>query len=484
MSAEVVGHAGKKLSFKDLFLGTIVLILFLDTVSTSSAMGQTSIAWYVILVIIFLIPMGLITAELSSTYPSDGGLYHWIKISLGDDWAARTSWYYWLNIAIWMGSSTCFVMDVFNKILLVTTGIEVSFPVYLGASIALVWVYAFFAMRPLNQATTVTNIGGAFKLIIVGSLIVCAICFLVFNGGQTANDLSPAALVPAPGAIFAFFPALIYNLLGLDAIAAIGGSNIENPKKDLPRNIIISCIVLAFALIVANFCLLAITPLDDIDIINAIPACFTLTFEGPLGIVLYVVVAIMFIVTLVFPGPTWMEAGAKMSIEAAKNNELPKIFASTNKHGSPSWSILLMAIVGSALLIIYGILTTVTDGAADDLFWQLFSFVTVIFTIPYILMPSAFIWLRKHDKTERAYRFPGPQAVPFFFCRLSQALLIFTLIRFFWVPGEEVSIVSDVALGIGVVIGIGLGEVFNVRRKKILKAQAQSEAAEGDDSQQ
>lgn len=72
----------KKLSAVDLFLGIIVLMLFLDSGTTSSAMGISSITWYLILGVIFFLPMALITAELSSTYPSDGGLYHWVKISM------------------------------------------------------------------------------------------------------------------------------------------------------------------------------------------------------------------------------------------------------------------------------------------------------------------------------------------------------------------------------------------------------------------
>lgn len=150
----------KKLNAKDLFFGIICLLLFLDTATSSAAMGPTSITWYLIMAAVFFIPAALVVAELGSTYPSNGGLYHWVKISLGDDWASRVSWYYWLNNAVWIASATIFIMDVLSQMLQVLTGIEVSFFVYILASVVLVWIYIFIAMRPLNESTVLTNIGG------------------------------------------------------------------------------------------------------------------------------------------------------------------------------------------------------------------------------------------------------------------------------------------------------------------------------------
>ncbi|MEE0775459.1 MAG: amino acid permease, partial [Bacillota bacterium] len=200
----------KKLSAIDLFLGIIVLMLFLDSGIASSAMGISSITWYLILGVIFFLPMALMTAELSSTYPSDGGLYHWVKISLGADYAARTAWYYWLNNAVWVASATIFVMDVVSQMLNLLFGLEISFFIYLALSCVLVWLYVLLASQPQNESTKMRNLGGVAKLTIVGCLVICAIIYFVKNGGQTATKFSAAAFQPTIGAAFAFFPALIY----------------------------------------------------------------------------------------------------------------------------------------------------------------------------------------------------------------------------------------------------------------------------------
>lgn len=461
----------KKLNAKDLFFGIICLLLFLDTATSSAAMGPTSITWYLIMAAVFFIPAALVVAELGSTYPSNGGLYHWVKISLGDDWASRVSWYYWLNNAVWIASATIFIMDVLSQMLQVLTGIEVSFFVYILASVVLVWIYIFIAMRPLNESTVLTNIGGIAKLSIVGCLAICAICYLVINGGSTATNLSFGEFKPSLGAALVFFPALIYNLMGFDSICAIGGDRIENPGRDLPRMMIINVLLITVVYIIANLAILIITPVENIDIINGILNCFLLTFDGGLGTALYVLVGILFLYTLLTQGPAWMQAAGYMALESASNKELPKVFGTTTKkHGTPFGSLIIIGIVGSVLIISYGLLASFAGGSAEDLFWTLFSFTSIIFLIPYIVCFSAFIKLRKTDsETVRAYRFPGPQWLAFFFSRLGQFILICTLILFFWVPGEPMDWLTAVTLGAGVLIGLVIGEFFNYNRKRLLK---------------
>ena len=49
-------------------------------------------------------PYGLITAELGSTYPDSGGIYSWVVRAFGNRWGTRTSWWYWVNVALWVPS--------------------------------------------------------------------------------------------------------------------------------------------------------------------------------------------------------------------------------------------------------------------------------------------------------------------------------------------------------------------------------------------
>jgi glutamate:GABA antiporter len=106
ITASVVKEAGfkKVLQGLDVTLFTVSAILAVDTLAPSAAIGPSAISWWIIMLVLFFIPYGLITAELGTTYPVQGGLYIWIKRAFGERWAARATWLYWINVALWMPS--------------------------------------------------------------------------------------------------------------------------------------------------------------------------------------------------------------------------------------------------------------------------------------------------------------------------------------------------------------------------------------------
>ena len=84
MSAQAVTSPGstnfkKVLRGLDMTLFTVCAILVIDTLAPSAAIGSASISWWIITLILFFIPYGLITAELGTAYPEQGGLYVWVK---------------------------------------------------------------------------------------------------------------------------------------------------------------------------------------------------------------------------------------------------------------------------------------------------------------------------------------------------------------------------------------------------------------------
>ena len=83
-------------------LFTVCSILVLDTFVAPAIIGVSSITIWIITAILFFIPYGLLSAELGSTYPDDGGIYSWVNRAFGEKTAVMVGWYYWVNVAFWM----------------------------------------------------------------------------------------------------------------------------------------------------------------------------------------------------------------------------------------------------------------------------------------------------------------------------------------------------------------------------------------------
>src|SRR5256885_441748 len=96
----------KKSLFRfDMIFFTVCAIVALDTIGQSSSYGAQAIFWLVVSGLTFLIPYGLITAELGAAFPTEGATYDWVRLAYGHFAGAVVSVLYWLSNPIWLGGT-------------------------------------------------------------------------------------------------------------------------------------------------------------------------------------------------------------------------------------------------------------------------------------------------------------------------------------------------------------------------------------------
>jgi len=81
----------KVLGRMDLVLFTACAIVGLDSVAAAAEAAAQAITWLVISLVLFLIPYGMITAELGSAFPVEGGPYEWARMAFGRPAGAEPS---------------------------------------------------------------------------------------------------------------------------------------------------------------------------------------------------------------------------------------------------------------------------------------------------------------------------------------------------------------------------------------------------------
>jgi amino acid transporter len=106
-------------------------------------------------------------------------------------------------------------------------------------------------------------------------------------------------------------------------------------------------------------------------------------------------------------------------------------------------------------------------GNAEDLFWTLFAFSSMVFLLPYLAMFPAFLKLRKIDADRvRPYRVPGGNKVATALVVLCMAFIVQAIVFFVWVPGEPIDwAFAGPVLG-GVVLTLIVGEFLLMAAKK------------------
>lgn len=452
----------KVLRSLDMTLFTVCAILVMDTLAPSAAIGASSISWWVITLVLFFIPYGLITAELGTTYPEQGGLYVWIKNAFGEKWAARTTWLYWINVALWMPSVYILFAGMFSQLFFPEMGLWMQ----IAIGIVMTWITVWIGTMTLETGKWIPNIGAIFKAVIMVVIGVGAFFYAKANG--VANDLSFKAILPEWGAGLAFLPVIVYNFMGFELMSGASGE-MKNPGKDIPRAIITSGALIAVFYILGTVGILMALPLDQLGLVSGIVDTLKILLGGtPVGNAVVVVLGVAALYTFLANMVTWTIGANRTAAEAAKEHELPEIFGREHPvKKTPTGAFILTGIVSTVVIILYGFMA----GNAEDLFWTLFAFSSMIFLMPYLALFPAFLKLRHDDpQAVRPYRVPGGKPVAIILAVICELFIIQAVVLFVWVPGQPMDWAFAAPVLIGVLITLVVGEILiSVSAKKKLK---------------
>lgn len=387
--------AGKKFSLVQVILSVICVVFTIEAAAPASAMGNVQFFWWVFLIATFLLPYGLVVAELGTAYDSEGGLYDWVREGLGDTWAARCSWYYWVNFPLWVASLACMFPGIIESV----WGVDLSLGVSVLIELAFVWSVTLLAFSPVSEADWIMNGGAFIKMFITLVVGAVGIWFACANG--FANDMSPQTFLPdlANTDSLTYLSIILFNFMGFEVVATFA-STMENPARDIPKAVVVGGVVIAAIYILCGIGIGAAVPTEDLSldsgIVDAVSAM--LGASHPLT----AVVGVSFLVTLFANMTCWSFGVNSVASYAAKHGNMPKPFAlCSKKTGMPNGAALINGVLASAVLLLQ-----LPLGEDSDVFWMFFSMNVVFLLMSYIPMFPAFWALRAYDKRPRIFEAP------------------------------------------------------------------------------
>ena len=404
----------------------ISAILVADQLTASASIGVGSVGWWVMTIVLFFVPSALIIAELGTTYPYQGGIYDWVNRAFGERWAARTTYWYWVNVALWMPS----VYLLFTGVL---TGLIWGHASILDQSlvaIALSWITVFVGIQTLSMNDKITS---ASALVKIGIILVIGVGGAVLAARHgAANHFSLHAMLPNLGVTKLYLPVLVYQLLGFELVSSLSGE-IKNPRRDVARGIMLAGGLLSVLYVLGTVGILLVLPMKTIGLTAGLAQTFKAIFgaSSPLPWILGVAVMAAYFGNMV----TWTLGANHSAVEAAAAGELPKIFGRETRRGTPLWAYILTGVVSTVVLLFAGIFLK----NQNDLYFAVFAASSVVFLLPYLLMFPAVIRLRKIDPDRlRPFRVPGGRVGLWACVVLATVSIAASLVLFLWTPGAPV----------------------------------------------
>jgi amino acid transporter len=414
------------LGLLDVTLFMVSAILVVDQLTATAAIGVSSIGWWVLLIVIFFVPSALITAELATTYPDQGGIYSWVLRAFGRKMAARTTYWYWVNVGMWMPS----VYLLFTGVMVALFWGSASVFDQCLVAIGLVWITVIVTSRTLDVSKNVTGVSAALKGVIILAIAIGSVVFAARHG--TANSFSFGAMLPHFSVAKTFLPVIVYQLMGFELVSSMS-EEMKRPERNVPRAIGVSGAVIATLYIVATLGILLALPVSQIGLTEGLVETFKTIFSGSSALVWILSLGVM--ATYFGNMVTWAMGANKAAAEAAAAGELPSALGREGKKGTPIWALVATGAIATVVLLGAAIFIK----SQDSLYFAIFAASSAIFLLPYLLMYPAVIRLRHADPdAPRPFRIPGGKIVLWLCTLLTTAIVLISLVLFMWTPGEPI----------------------------------------------
>jgi amino acid transporter len=409
-----------------------------------------------------VIVLALIHAELGGMYPIAGGTARFPHLAYGSVAGISFGFFSWLQ-AVTVAPIECFAVmqygsyyfhGLYNASTGVTTGAGFAWTVVL---MAIFTVFNFLAVRLFAR---VNNTITWWKVAI--PIITIVIFFFKFHPGNFTAGVAggpngTGGFMPfGIKAVFGAIPSvgIVFSYLGFEQADQLAGE-IKNPQRNLPRAVIIACLLGTLIYILCALVLLGATPPDLLHHgFPGIPSTnpvIVYPFAGVAGLVgLGFWATILHIDAFVSPfgtGMIYQTSTSRVGYGLARNRYYPQIFARVDRNGVPWFSLIVAFVFGLFFLLPFPSWKT------------LVGLVTSASVLMYAGAPISLAAFRKQvPEASRPYRVPGAAII----CPLGFVIADFLI---YWSGFETVW-----KLGIVLVIGyvlIGVAMVFDPKRPSL-----------------
>ncbi len=449
----------------DVILSVICVVFVAEAAAPVASIGNSQYFWWGFMILAFLLPYGLIAAELGTAYAGDGGLYDWIHAAYPQGkWAARASWYYWINFPLWMASLAVMCPELLRDI----TGRQMGTIASLAVQLLFIWIVTLIACYPVCDSIVILNVSAVIKILL--ALLVGGLGVWYISRYGFVNDMSVRTFLPSFDLTsLSYISVIIFNFLGFEVVCTFAGSMSE-PKKQIPQSIVTGGIVIAAIYLFSAFGIGAAVDVREISVDSGLIDAVSLIL-GADGGVLVGVVALLFLVTLFGNMISWSMGVNSTAALAADHNDMPRIFAKRwAKNNMPVGSAVASGVVASGVCILGVLIEMVTPDSS--LFWSFFALNLVMLLLSYLPVFPAFLKLRRVDaKTPRPFRVPGSDAALRCIAYVPMALIIISII-FTAVPlsFDEETLKSFLPITIGTILSAAIGEVLIALRGKTARS--------------
>jgi amino acid transporter len=420
-------------------ISTVALVLLIagaiDSIRNLPAaalFGSSLIFFFIFSALVFLIPVALVSAELSSTWAdAEGGIYGWVKNAFGEKIAFFTIWLQWINTMVWYPSILSFIAGTLAYLIDPNLAQD---KIYLVSIIlATFWGLTFLALFGLHTSAMFASFCAIVGMIIPMILIVSLAVIWIIQGQPTQIELSFKNLIPEWKNMNSWvsLTAIMTSFLGME-LAAVHVNHVENPQKNYPRAMLFSTLLILSTMILGSLAIAFVLPANKINLVDGVMEAFSNFLHAYHLSYLMPIIVIMLLIGSLGSMVNWIISPAKGLLMAADSGFLPEWLHRRNENDVAANILLVQAVLVTLLCSGFLLLPSV-----NEIYWLFTDLSTELYIGMYVLMFLAAIRLKtKFASKKRPFAIPGGKQGYHFVCGLGLFGCIITLIIGFIPPQQ------------------------------------------------
>lgn len=376
------------MGFWDVLLFNVAAVLGPRWIAAAAHNGTSSMSLWVLAATLFFLPSAFVVLELSTRFPSEGGLYVWAKEAFGEFHGFVTGWTYWVYtffyfpgllmasaaMGAYVGGSGAAHLAQSRTFLLI-------------GSFAMLFAAVLLNIVGLNIGKWLQNAGGVGTYVPLMMLIGIGAYLWRTHGSATHFTWSGMTPVWNWNTVN-FWPQIAFAFTGLE-LCSMMSEEVRDPHKTFPRAVLGSGVLIAIAYILGTFALLAMVPAASVDPKSGVFQAMT-AGSAMLGIAYFGIIAAILVLFGNAGGVGTTVAGvARIPFVVGIDRYMPAAFGKIHPRWKTPWvSILVQAGISCVILLLIQINETANSA------YQIFVDAgTILYFIPFLYMYAAVIKL-------------------------------------------------------------------------------------------
>jgi glutamate:GABA antiporter len=264
-------------------------------------------------------------------------------------------------------------------------------------------------------------------------IIVLGLLYVATGKPMALPPFSLSATVPVINLSTLPFIATVVLLFAGMEMAGFHALEVRNPQKDFPKAMAVSAVIIFVLTVIGTLAIAIVVPVDQLNLAAGLMQAFQIFLEAFNLTMLMTPLALLVALGGVALLASWLIGPALGLGEIAAHGNMPQFFGRLNKRGAPAGVLLLQAVIGTVVSMLYLFIPSISAA-----YWVLSALTVLLLCIVYLFVFASLIKLRySQPDTPRAFKIPGGKAGAWIVGGVGFLACVFTFIVSLLPPGDS-----------------------------------------------